>query len=184
MFIAIGKIVNKNGSLSNISDGGDGGDNMKYLDTDRKKKMYNSLSILFKGRKWSDPEKGTIISQYDLDGNFIKEWRSITKASKGLGIHKHMIIQNVKGSGYLSAGGFIFKKGNAKKIDPKKLLTKKIIQFNMDNSPIKQWDSLTEASKALGIKITGISMCCKGHFKYSGGFKWKYKDDYDKEGTA
>ncbi len=25
--------------------------------------------------------------------------------------------------------------------------------------------------------------CCAGRYKHSGGFKWKYKEDYDKERT-
>ena len=178
----IGKIVSKDGPLANMSEGGHGGNNMKYLDPDRKGEIYKRLSDLFKGRPYKGPDRGFKISQYTLDGLFIRQWSSISKASRELGIHKYTIIQNVKGE-YLSAGGFIFKKGKSPKVEPKEFITKQIIQLDMVDNTIKQWGSLTEASESLGIRISGISMCCTGKYKFSGGFKWKYKEDYDKERT-
>ena len=52
---------------------------------------------------------------------------------------------------------------------------KKVNQYNKDtNSLIKQWESLTEASKNLNIDLTGINKCCRGVFKTAGGYKWRY----------
>ncbi len=177
----IGRIVDKTGSLTNLSDGGEGGDNMKYLTDERKTKIYSDLSKRFKGQKYLGPEKGNIIYQYNLDGLFIREWRSITKASKALNIHKYMIIKNVKGEGYKSAGGFIFKDFKTEKIDPIKRNEKSVIQLSMDGDVIKIWESMTEAAEKLNIRGTGISSCCNGNYKHSGGFKWKYNENMTKE---
>ena len=53
-------------------------------------------------------------------------------------------------------------------------VSKPVIQFGLDGSKIKQFDSQTQASKILGIRQTGISLCCVGRYKTSGGFKWKF----------
>lgn len=51
---------------------------------------------------------------------------------------------------------------------------KKVIQLTMDGTPIKIWNSMSEA-KSEGFKKCGISLCCRKGDKYSHlGFKWKY----------
>jgi len=176
IILKIGKIISKTGPLCNITDGGDGGDNMKFLNPDKKKEIYDRLSKLFKGQPYKGPEKGQIIYQYDLDGNYITEWRSISKASRELGIHKHMIIQNLKNNQYKSAGGFMFSTNKRDKIEPIKKNLVEVIQYDMDGNFIKKWDSMKEASDTLNINISGISLTCSGKYKYSGGFKWTYNN--------
>ena len=46
-------------------------------------------------------------------------------------------------------------------------------QYDLDGNFIKQWKSLTKASRELGIQISNISMCCKGKRKQAGGYIWK-----------
>lgn len=48
------------------------------------------------------------IIQYDLNGNFIKEWDTVTNASKGLGINRLTISGCLRGQ-VSRAKGFIFK---------------------------------------------------------------------------
>ena len=52
--------------------------------------------------------------------------------------------------------------------------TIKIIQYYNDE-PIKEWNSLSEASKELNINNGHISSVCSGKRKTAGGFNWKYK---------
>ena len=55
--------------------------------------------------------------------------------------------------------------------------SKKVVQIEKQNgSVIKTWDSATEAAEFLGIFNTGISMCCRGKLKTSGGFLWKFAE--------
>ncbi|MCP3660520.1 MAG: GIY-YIG nuclease family protein [Bacteroidetes bacterium] len=67
-----------------------------------------------KGGKWSEESKnkfGKSILQYDIDGNFIKEWDTITQASKALNIKG--INENLKNRSKTS-GGYIWKYKNNK----------------------------------------------------------------------
>jgi len=54
-------------------------------------------------------------------------------------------------------------------------LGKPIIQYDLKNIKIKEWDSLKEASSFLSIDPTGISKVLKGKYKTSGNYIWKYK---------
>ena len=51
---------------------------------------------------------------------------------------------------------------------------KKIHQFDLNGSFIKEYESVKQAGEELGIDNTGISKCLKGHLKKSGGYIWKY----------
>lgn len=52
--------------------------------------------------------------------------------------------------------------------------SKKIKQLTLSGEFIKQWDSITEASKALDIEISNISSVAKNKKNNAGGFKWQY----------
>lgn len=58
-----------------------------------------------------------------------------------------------------------------KQNNPKK---KKIIQYNIDGSFIKEWEGLTDASKELNISISRISKCCRNQIKRVDDFIFKY----------
>jgi len=51
----------------------------------------------------------------------------------------------------------------------------KIVQYTLDGCLIKEWDSVTSASKELKIRQSGISCCLLGRYKKSHGYIWKYK---------
>ena len=51
---------------------------------------------------------------------------------------------------------------------------KRIMQYQKDDTPIREWPSIREAGEALGIQKTNISKCAKGRIKFAGGFIWKY----------
>lgn len=50
---------------------------------------------------------------------------------------------------------------------------KKILQISMSGEVVKEWESMTEAAKALGLQVSNISHCCKGRIKSTGGYKWQ-----------
>lgn len=54
------------------------------------------------------------------------------------------------------------------------LHTRNIIQYDLNMNKIKEWDSITNASKTLGI--TTIDKCLNFKRKTAGGFIWRYKD--------
>lgn len=64
--------------------------------------------------------------------------------------------------------------------------SKPVVQYDLNNNIVKEWDSAMDASRALGISNTAISNLCTGvrcnsHGKKShvrktvGGFIWKHK---------
>lgn len=52
---------------------------------------------------------------------------------------------------------------------------KEIIQYDKGHNIIKEWKSLTEACKNLGLHKASVSRVCLNKQKTSGGFIWKYK---------
>lgn len=56
-----------------------------------------------------------------------------------------------------------------------KLMKIPIIQYNLDKSFIKEWESAKDVEDFLQIKRTHIRACCRGVRKTAGGFVWKNK---------
>ena len=54
-------------------------------------------------------------------------------------------------------------------------LSKKILQYDLKNNFIQEWNSISDVVNTL--KIRNISQCCSGKRKTSGGFIWMYKGD-------
>ena len=50
-----------------------------------------------------------------------------------------------------------------------------ILQFAKDGTFVKEWPSLIEAHRQLGISQGNICNCLKGTRKSAGGFVWRYK---------
>ena len=75
---------------------------------------------------------------------------------------------------YKSFCGFVCRKRynkNNTNINKKK---KKILQLDMNDNPIKQFNSIVEASKETKISVTSISRIAKGERKPMKNFKWKF----------
>ena len=60
-------------------------------------------------------------------------------------------------------------------VNPK---TKRVIQYSDNYTKIKEWDSIADASKELGINHANIITVCKQNTnrKYAGGFIWRYAE--------
>lgn len=54
--------------------------------------------------------------------------------------------------------------------------SKKVLQYTLNGILIKEWGSISEAHRELGINIGNITSCCKGKLTQAGGYIWKYKD--------
>ena len=52
--------------------------------------------------------------------------------------------------------------------------TKKILQFTKSGEFIREWSSMSEASRRLGIAKQSICSCCLGKRKSAGGYVWEY----------
>ena len=54
---------------------------------------------------------------------------------------------------------------------------RKIYQYDLNGNILKLWNSLTEASKELGIYCSDIASCCRNKLKTAGKYIWKYYDE-------
>lgn len=59
-------------------------------------------------------------------------------------------------------------------------MKKKCLQFDKEGNLIKEFESITEASRVTGIPSISICYCCKHKYGYKsrGGYIWMYKDEY------
>lgn len=55
-----------------------------------------------------------------------------------------------------------------------------VVQLDLEDNYINEYPSIKIAGETVGIK-SGICLCCKGKQRQAGGFKWKYKKDFDNE---
>lgn len=54
--------------------------------------------------------------------------------------------------------------------------TKPVVQFLITGELVKEYSSITQASKETGTSKTGINNCLAGRSNSSGGFMWQYKN--------
>ena len=54
-------------------------------------------------------------------------------------------------------------------------------QYDLKGNFIASYRSANQASQATGIDHWSICACCRGEYKHSGGYQWKYCDDDIKE---
>lgn len=184
------------------------GENFSFVSEETKqrksnsmKKMYSKMSIEKRNKlgwqrlgkklsiksieKRSEKIKKSVI-QLDVDNNFIKQWESASNASKSLNISQSDITQCCKQK-QKTCGGFIWKYLNenfiAKTYKPRKPHFNKnkkiVIQMDLNNNFIKEWESIREACRKLNISGNHISSCCLGKRNKANGFKWKYKTNED-----
>lgn len=126
------------------------------------------------------------VEQYDLEGNFIKEWLSATECGKVLGNQSFISAICNQKENMLSAYGFLFKyKDDERSIEEwvKRLKNKKtsgrpkkrILQLNKNYDIINIYESGAEAARALGKddKSNICSAARKGRKAY--GYYWKYE---------
>jgi hypothetical protein len=118
------------------------------------------------------------ILQYDLQGNFIKEWSSIKEANLNL-TNKIRNSSSIGMSllGYIkTAYGFIWRYKNNDERNLKISIngnSKVVEQYNKDGQLIKEYPSYIEARKCTNIDMKHV---LNNKHKTAGGFIWKYKN--------
>ena len=118
------------------------------------------------------------IFQFDLDGNFIKKWSSITEAEQiyGTGIKSNLTKKT------LTAGGYIWSYNKelvylSNKVKNKwSSKNKPVLQLDLEGNLIKEWGKILDIETELNFKNPNITACCKGKQKTAYGFKWEYRD--------
>ena len=112
------------------------------------------------------------ILQYDLQGNFIREWNSIKEACDSVNLKS---LTNALDGTKDNLGGYMwrYKTDNFKtKIDPSKLL--RIVQRLNNFGEVIEDLFLYEAGQKYG-GVTNIINCCDGRTNTCKGYKWRFK---------
>ena len=129
-------------------------------------------------------EDKEVLFQYDCEGVFVNEFKSIDEAVEKTGINK-VNIQRACSGFRTTAGGYQWRRGLVeslhKNIEPvlqKKSLGGKraINQYDMDGNFIKQYESITAVSNENSINSKSIRDAANGKQRHAGGFVWKYVD--------
>lgn len=136
------------------------------------------------------------VLQYDLEGNFIKEYKTAKEAENKTGVLRSGICNSAKGN-VNKAGGYIWLYSNDiedkyKKLDDDVVLKrnsfkfnqksitwkkKKVNQYDLDGNYIKTFESITDAQIICNrSNCSGISAVCRGERKSAYGYIWRYAD--------
>ena len=122
----------------------------------------------------SQPTK--VVLQYDLEGNFIKEWPSAVSVYKKLKIKPERCCQGRM----KTSKGFIWRYKDdwfdlgLDKLDEHEH-SKKVSQYDLKGNWIRGFNSIKEAEESLDI--CSVGSCCSGLSKSAGGFIWRYYGD-------
>lgn len=102
------------------------------------------------------------VYQFDINGNYIKEYPSIRQASRELNIYHSHIIRCCNGE-IKHTTGFIFTHNKNKKIDKidkPNAIKKMVIETDINGQEINKWKSLMECSRHTGIDNGNLSRVC------------------------
>ena len=106
---------------------------------------------------------GRKVYQYDLNGDFIKEYRSVRFAAKELSLNHGNITRCCNGV-FKHTGSFIFKyeMSYVNKVKTPNAIKKIVIEIDKDGLEINRWKSLMDCSRSIGIDNGNISRVCNG----------------------
>lgn len=131
------------------------------------------------------------VVQLSKDNVYIKEWNSIIEASKELNITDSN-ISSCCNNRQKTAGEFKwlfiedYEDCLSGKITPKTFsnihgCSKEVVKIDTKLDKIEVYQSIKLAAKDNNLKnYAHISSCCKGNRKSAYGFRWMYKEDYEK----
>lgn len=69
----------------------------------------------------------------------------------------------------------LFGKYNKDRMGHLSFVAKLICQYDLNNNFIREWGSLIDVQRGIGINAGNICLVCRGKKKTAGGFIWKYK---------
>jgi group I intron endonuclease len=156
---------------------------MSENNTGEKHPLYGKNHTEESKMKMRNSHKKISIIQLTLKGEFVKEHDGIREACRNLGIEKdpsgNGIRSVLKGEGEFAYGfKWIYKDPvQAKRISQSKKKKIPVIQYTLDDDFIREYESISEASRSLGKNPSTLINSFKRKSKTCHGFKWAYKDE-------
>ena len=143
--------------------------------------LYSNEESYKRGRKNAKKKACKQVLQYDLAGNFIAKYNSVTEAANAVKTNKTNISSVLSGR-QLSAGGYQWIRDGevppgvcrAKSQNDKK----EVIQFDLNHNFIARYASIAEAAKSVGLlRPISITRACKNKKYTAAGYRWEYSAD-------
>lgn len=158
------------------------------FETDLEQRLKDKENIIHNATTNANKENlGMTVYQFDKQSLFIAKYDSLRDAAKAVNATHKTIAMACRGE-LKTAHGYIWRfEEDADKLKDEVLdfnrLGKLVLQFDMDGNFIKEYKSCAEAARENNLQRCGISKNCRKVTSYSGGYIWKFKDDYEREVT-
>jgi hypothetical protein len=161
--MVIASLKSQNIPLYNLTDGGEGMSGLRLSE-----EAINKISVALKGKPKS-PEHRQRLSEI-MTGKY--------NGSNNPNYGHHLSEEARKSLSDSKRGA---NKPNFGTVGKDTSASKRVRQYTLDGKLVSEYPSLSEASRATGIKISGISRCCKKIFSQSNGYIWKFVNNNFKE---
>lgn len=114
------------------------------------------------------------ISQYDLNGNLIRTYSDASEASKRVKVSPSHINSAAKNRGIYTAGGYIWRRGKAPRID---IHVKRIGQYDLEGNLVRTFTTVAEACSTLRMNSSsGLCAVLNGKRYTCKGYIWRRGD--------
>ncbi len=139
------------------------------------------ISNTLKGKKLSQEtieKKYVKVSQFSLDGGFIRTWNSIKEASETLNIERNRITYSLINYHlpYKESYWRYFNVADVLGINILSMKNKRKVALIENDKIVKEFESIKDAASELKLNSSKIVLVCKGERKQTGGLKFKYID--------
>lgn len=166
----IGKRIDSKGTLSNMTDGGEGRSGCNTM-------IENNPFYGKEHRKESLKGRYKPVLQYTLSGEFIKRYNSLREAS----IETNSISSKISNccKGYRNKhNNFKWEFENDVDKEPGKYYGKteykSILQIDLNGEILKKWESINDITSSMGMEKSNLIDVLKGRKNTSMGYKWEY----------
>lgn len=141
-----------------------------------------------KFNKANSKSRGVV--QLSLLGEFVAEYETINEAVRSVGSYDTNIIRNCKGETFSAKGYLWMYKDEYNEENVKKKLTthtggktskRRVVQLTIEGDCIAEYPTIIDAVRNTGADRNLISKCCNDNNKTHKGYKWMFKDDYERK---
>ena len=151
---------------------------------------YTNEESYKRGRKACGKLLGKKVKQYDLDGNYITTYPSITDAAKAVNTNPNNISYVLQWKNK-SAVGFQWcyeeDEPPVSYSGTRAYNRKSIVQLDKDKNFIAEYNSISSGARSVGLEYRkDIGYACKdsSNMKMVAGYYWMYKEDYESDLAA
>lgn len=145
-------------------------------------KNYDKHEAKVRGGKLTQQQLNTTIYQYDLNGNFIRDWSSCKAAARSHSNWDSSYIGKVVAGKRKTAYNYQWTNYYSKKIESYKGKNqgkpKPIIQYDLNWNKIKEYPTIKEAYDETHCDKSLLRRACDSpNTRTAGGYKWRWADD-------